>query len=171
MRKKKQTIIIASVVALLVVAVALLAWLNRPKGEIISGSIRVIHNGETLRTFTMEEIAAMPYVEVEKEIVSSSYANEAGLYRGVPLRALLGVVDESLLDGASRIISRAEDGFVTAYSAAEVAESDSVIVAYQRDGESLGTKADGGSGPFRIVIVDDEFGNRSTKYLYEIEVS
>ena len=169
--KKKQTIIIAVIVVVLLAAVVVLAVLNRPDGEFVSGSIQIVQDGQTLHTFTMEEIQDMPYVEAEKEIVSSSFANEQGLYRGVPLRALLDAVDPALLDGASRVIARAEDGMVMAYGASEVADSDSVLVAYSRDGKSLGSLDDGGSGPFRIVIVDDEFGNRSTKYLVQVEVA
>jgi DMSO/TMAO reductase YedYZ molybdopterin-dependent catalytic subunit len=167
---KRNGIIIAALVAMAGL-IGALAWLNAPKGAAVtSGDMAVTHNGETLRVYTMEDIMAMPYIEVQKEIVSSSHGNESGLFRGIPLRALLNEVDENLLINAQQIISHAEDAFVSAFSSEEVAESDSIVVVYAKDGQGLGAMGDGGSGPLRLIIQDDPFGNRSTKYLTQIEV-
>lgn len=168
--KKKNIVLIAVVMVVLVAAIAVLAYLNAPERELIAGTLTVVKDGETLATYSMEDIASLEYVEVEYEVVSSSHNNESGLYRGVPLRALLASVDESLLENSVQIVVRAEDNYVTAYSSEEVAESDSILIIYMRDGESLGTMSDGGTGPFRVLITSDEFGTRAAKYLAEIEV-
>ena len=169
--KKKNTFIILAILLVLAAAIVLLSWLNARQGlggEI--GSLTISRNGEILRVFTMDEIRAMPYIEQDQEIVSSSHQNERGVFRGVPLRALLEDADPELLQDAVTIVSRAEDAFVMAYSADEVLDSDDIFVAYSKDGNSLGTMEGGGSGPFRIIIIGDPFGNRSTRFLIEIEV-
>lgn len=168
--KKKNIIIVVIVVVVLVGAIAVLAILNAPKGEIESGTLTVVSGGETIGTFSMEELQDMEYVEVEKEIVSSSYQNDEGTFRGVPLRSIISACDENILENATQVVIRSEDAYVTAYSAEDVAESDNIFLAYSKNGESLGNKENGGVGPFRIIVTEDEFGNRCAKYVCEIEV-
>ena len=43
-------------------------------------------------------------------------------------------------------------------------------MVYEKDGAPLSSREEGGTGPLRILITDDPFGNRSTKYLAQIEV-
>ena len=168
--KKRGYIAVAVALVVLVAAVFILLKLNAPKTELLSGSISIVKDGAVIRTFTMEEITAMPYVEHFKEIVSSSSAGEKGTYRGVPLRQLLNSADESLLPASTKVIARAQDAYVTVYSSDEVSAGDGIFIAYSRDGQSLGTLEGGGTGPFRVILLDDEFGTRSVKYLSEIEI-
>ncbi len=165
--KKKHIIIILVVLA---IVIAVLAWLNRPESQLVSGKIEIIVSGETVAEYTMEDIMALPKVELEKEIVSSSGENQKGLFTGVTLRDLLEAAYPNWQEQGTMVASRAEDGYISAYDTEEVAADDNIIVAYLIDGKSLGTKEDGGVGPFRIVIRDDEFGNRSTYWLCQIEV-
>ena len=167
--KKRGTIIIISVLVLLAAAIAVLAVFNDP-GEAETGTLTVVCEGEAVRTFTMDEVMEMPYIEVYKKISSSSFQDIEGTFRGVPLRAIIDSADASLLTDATQIITRSEDAFAAAFSAEEVTESDSVFVAYSLDGKSLGTMDSGGTGPFRLIIADDEFGNRSAKYLFKVEI-
>ena len=170
MKKKRNIIIVICLLVVLAGAIAILSIINAPKGKTESGTISIVSNKETLHTFTMEEIEAMKYIELNKKIESSSYADVEGTFRGVPLHELLDQVDTSLLTGDNKIVVRSEDAFVTAFGASEVADSDDIFVAYMLDGKSLGTMKDGGMGPFRVIIQSDEFGNRSAKYVCEIEV-
>ncbi len=168
--KKRNALIIAAVVVVLAAVIAVLAILNKPKGEINSGTVTLLHAGETVKVFTSEEIEALPYAEVYKEIVSSSHDDAAGTFRGVWLHDLLDAADPSLRDGARQIVVTSEDAFVAAYTAEDVYDYDDIMLAYRMDGEPLKSKDDGGFGPFRIIILGDEFGNRSAKYVFQIEV-
>lgn len=169
-KKKKTNLLIAVLVlAMLAAAIAVLAILNRPGALPESGSVAIRRGDEVLRTYTTAELKTLPVVEVEKEIVSSSFANDEGVFRGVALRALLADagVDVAAL---TQVVVRAEDGFVSAYPADEVAADDGIFLAYAKNGEPLGDRESGGSGPLRIVVTEDEFGNRCAKYVSEIEV-
>ena len=161
---------IVIVLGALIVAAGVLWVLNQPKTPVVSGEIQVIRGEETIKAFTLEEIRAMQSVSVEKEIVSSSHANDQGTFTGVPLRALLDEADPSWRGNAVQIAARAEDGFVVAYTADEVAKDDSFLVVYEKNGQQLAAKKDGGTGPLRLIIQHDDFGNRSVKYLAQIEV-
>jgi hypothetical protein len=168
--KKRNTIIVLSLLTVLAIAIVILAVTNAPKDKPVSGTISIISNGATLRIYTMEEIGAMEYIEVYKKIESSSYADVEGTFRGISLHTLLEKVDPSLLTSGKKIVVRSEDAFVTAFSADEVSENDNIFVAYMLNNKPLGTLKDGGMGPFRIIIQNDQFGNRSAKYVCEIEV-
>ncbi|MBR6311634.1 MAG: molybdopterin-dependent oxidoreductase [Oscillospiraceae bacterium] len=167
MSKRKGVLIVIIVLVVLAAAVSVLAVLNRPGELPESGSVAVTSGGETLRVFTADELKALPYIEAQKEIVSSSFANDEGLFRGVPLRALLA---EAGAPEGAQIVVRSEDGYVTAFPADEVYDSDNIFLAYSKDGEGLGSKDKNGTGPLRIVVTDDEFGTRCAKYVSEIEV-
>lgn len=165
---KRSTLIIFFVLVVLASAVAVLAILNAPDGDIESGTITITKGGGTVRVFTMDEIVEMDYVE--KEIVSSDFKSDKDIFRGVPLRTLISNADSALIENASMIIVRTEDGLVSAFPIDEITESDSVFLAYLKNGGSLGSLENGGDGPFRIITAGDEFRNRCAKYVYEIEV-
>ncbi len=168
MKRKYRSVII--LIVLLIVGVGVFAYLNRPQGDIEKGVLSIKKNGEVLKELSMEEIKSLPKVEEKIAFSSSNNSNENAIYTGVPLRKILDSVDPQLLQNATQVITKAEDGFVSTFSVKEVTASDNIILAYAREGKALGTKENGGIGPFRIVVKTDPFGNRSTKYLNELEV-
>lgn len=158
------------IMVFLLLAVSVLLWQHSSGRNENADAIRILHNGQVLHTFTMDEIKGFNSVSIEKSIASGKGENEEGNYTGVPLSRLLDRVDPDLLKEGKQIVSRAQDGFESAYTPEEVREENNILVIYSKDGDSLGTAKDGGSGPFRIIVAGDPFGNRSTKYLNEIEV-
>ncbi len=170
MKTRRQAVIVVAVLLALGLTVAVLAQLNKSGAVVETGELAVTRDGETLRTFTMSDVKALPSVTAKKTILSSSHADEEGDFTGVPLRRLLAEVTPTLLDDATQVITRAVDGYVSALGVDEVTGGDDVLVVYAKDGESLGTDKDGGTGPFRIVILSDTYGNRCTKWLNEIEI-
>lgn len=169
MKLKKSTLVIITILAVLALLTGVLAYLNAPKD--VTAGLTVLKQGEPLGAFTLAEIKALGSVTVEKEIVSASHSNDSGAFTGVPLRALLAAADPAWQEGASTVSARAADGYVCAYTVQEVAADDSFLVVYERDGKPLREKTQGGTGPLRLIIQSDPFGNRSAKYLYQIEVN
>lgn len=154
---------------ILAVLIGVLAWANAPpSGE--GTTITIKKDGIVLKVWTLERISALPYREISKNIQSASQQDESGLYRGVALSLLLEQTGPGLPADGDQIITRAADGYTAAFSVDEVLLDGNIIVAYARDGQPLGDRADGGSGPFRIIIRDDAFGTRGTKFLTIIEV-
>lgn len=168
--KRRQVTIVVATLFALAVAVVLLAQLNRSDVAVAGGSVAVTRDGASLRSFTMAEVRALRSASAEKAIVSSSHDDEKGTFTGVPLRDLLAEVDPDLLDEAKQIVVRATDGYVSAFGVDEVRGSDDVLLVYAKDDASLGTDEDGGTGPFRIVVLSDPYGNRCTKWVNEIEI-
>ena len=165
--KRRNITVVIIVLVLLAAAIAVLTVINRPGELPESGSVVVKQNGEVLRTFDLADLQSMEYVEVQKEIVSSSYENDEGLFRGVTVSSLLEAAGVN--GGYQQAVVRSEDGFVAAFPADEIEDGD-IILVYSKNGESLGSLENGGSGPLRILAVEDDFGNRCAKYVSEIEV-
>lgn len=165
----KKSRIVVIVLIILAAAIAVLAFLNRPADLPESGVLSVTAGDAEIKSYTMEEIQKLPYVEIQKEIISSSHENDEGLFRGVPLHTLLENAGADLA-GAEQCVVQSEDGFVSAYSMEEVTESDNILLVYAKNGEALGSMDDGGTGPFRIVVTEDPFGNRCAKYVCRLEI-
>ena len=167
--KKRNIVICGAVLLVLIAAIAVLSLANRPDTGADSSVLTVKHNGETVKSYTFEQLAAMQSVTRYKAIASSSFSDEEGNWQGIPLCNLISDAGiELAADG--QITAVAADGYAMNYSAADILGSDSALLIYAKDGSGLGTMDDGGSGPFRILFMDDEFGSRSAKYVCEIDV-
>ncbi len=165
---KKKNIVLGMLI--LGVAVVILAFLNRPSVGGEPGTIRVTRNGTVIKTFSMEDIEALPVVEAEKSISSGKGEDEEGVFTGVSLQNVLNAADPTLLATCKQVITRADDGYVSIFTLGEVLEGDNILVVYAKDGEALKNAAAGGAGPFRIIVQGDAFGTRCTKYLNVLEV-
>lgn len=157
-------------ILLLFLAVAFLAFLNRPQDMAEPGTIRIMHGGELIKSFTLEELQALPRVEMEKTILSSNKPQETGVFTGTDLQEVLQAADPSLPGKCRRLVARASDGFAASYDKAELLQPENILVVYAKDGLPLENAAAGGAGPLRIVVVDDPFGNRCIKHLCELEI-
>ena len=62
------------------------------------------------------------------------------------------------------------DGYAAALSMDKVMDDDNVYLAYKRDGELLGTKTDGGNGPYQLIISKDKFSQYWVKFAYQGEL-
>jgi len=154
---------------ILAILTGVLAWANAPPPG-TDATLTIEKDGVVLKVWTLEQIRALPASEVTKNIQSASHPAESGVFRGVALYVLLEQTETDLLTGAANIITRAADGYTVSFTAGEILPDGNIIVAYARDGQPLGRLADGGTGPCRIIIRDDAFGTRGTKYLTAIEV-
>jgi DMSO/TMAO reductase YedYZ molybdopterin-dependent catalytic subunit len=162
--------IVLVVIVALAIAVIALAQANRSHVKVSTGSIAVTYDGKTIKAFTMAQVQRLPSVRVRKTIHSSSHPTETGTFTGVLLRTLIDAADSALLHSATQIVTRGSDGFVSVLDPSEVSKGDHVLLAYAEDGRSLGTSRNGGTGPFRIIVVTDTWGNRDTKWVNEIQI-
>lgn len=161
------------VLVILVVIVAVTAMLNREGlGEKVASQANALlyvkaDGAETEVDFaTIQELPEKEFAAVLKR---SGKPPVDVTYTGVQLHDILEKLQVQTED-KTQVITKAVDGYTVALSMAEVLEDDNVYIVYQRDGEDLGTKEDGGSGPYQVVIRQDQFGQRWNKYLMEIEL-
>ena len=90
-------------------------------------------------------------------------------YTGVELKDILNYFNIEL-DNKKAVILTGVDGYSVAYSIDDVLKDENIFVAYMEDGKYLGTRKDGGRGPYESIVVSDQFSFRRCKWLIEIEV-
>ena len=162
--KNIKWILIALIAFTIVFAVINIKGLNKD-----TNTLTISVNGEAVHQYKLSEIKQMEAIILDKTIVSAKHNDESGEFKGVLLKDILNQVDENLLKDHSRVLTKAEDGFTSAFYSDEIEEEGNVLVVYEKDGEDLGTREAKGTGPLRIIVKNDEFGNRSTKYLNNID--
>ncbi|MDR0596713.1 MAG: molybdopterin-dependent oxidoreductase [Clostridiales Family XIII bacterium] len=172
----KQTIIIIVIIAALAAGLAVFAALNRQASDSgvgavgSAGTFTVIADGGALKSFTIDELKNYEPITVEKELVSGKHDDESGAFTGVPLESILDTAAAGWRDKYTEFTFRAEDGFVSSVFKSDIEKGENVIVAYEQDGKAIPGKADGGKGPLRVIVVADEFGNRSTQMVVSVEL-
>ena len=159
----KFIIILAVVLAVLV---AVCAWVNHRNtdGETDGTSLSLCVDGKQVAEYSISELMDMDEVTEHAELQSAKEDDESGDFTGVLLEDLL---EESDIDAedCKAIILSAGDGYS---SAADKDETDRIIIAYSKDGDTLGYYTRGGTGPLRAIFCEDTYGNRSVKYLTKI---
>jgi DMSO/TMAO reductase YedYZ molybdopterin-dependent catalytic subunit len=169
---KKQNLLIVVILVVLVALIAVVSVVNRGMTQAPGDgfALSITSGGETLREYTLEDIQAFPFSEAEKTISSGKQEDESGVFKGVPLEALLADVDPGWAEKYTEFVFHASDGFTAAVFLSDILKGENVIVVYEKDGQPLKSGDEGGKGPLRIVVVDDPFGNRSAYLLTSIEV-
>ena len=168
--KNKKSLVVIIVILLLGAAVAVLAILNRPSQTLDAEKIAVLADGETVAVLEAEQLASLTAAEFSKELVSANHDNQGGVWTGVPLCELLDSVIPDWQERYATVCARAEDNYLTSFSKEEVLAADDIYVCWMLDGEPLGSKAAGGTGPFRIIVRNDEFAVRCASWLCRLEL-
>lgn len=166
---------VIATVALLAIIVAVLAFVNRQNmkitgAEAVKGTL-LVSNGQIEKKLDFQDIEAMNPVEFKAVQDTSKSGPEEHAFKGVLLKDVIaGVFSEDELKKASKVIVKAIDGYTVALSPEEVMEQGNVYLAFEKDGKPLGTKAEGGSGPYQIIITKDQFSQRWCKFVTEVSV-
>lgn len=169
---KRTAVIIAAAILILLTACIILVRLNNSgaAADAESGRITVIAGGEKAAVFELQDLQAMKRVDIKKHIASGSGDDEDGVFSGVDLKDVIEAAGVTLTGDEKSIAVKSEDGYTTAFDADEVMADDCVLLVYEKDGELLKGRSEGGNGPFRIIAVDDAFGTRCAKYVNAIEI-
>jgi hypothetical protein len=161
------------IVLILAVAVGVTAWLNRgdleEKKRSQEDAVLLLAYGDDEIELTFADILDLPQNEFDAVLRSSGKAPVDTSYNGVELQSILAANGIDLATVA-QVITVSVDGYTVALTGAEVRIADNVYIVFERDGNDLGTRESGGSGPYQLVIRQDEFGQRWNKYLMRLEV-
>lgn len=168
----KQGKIITVILIVLAVLVAGLVYANKgdleEKRALNNEAVFVVLEGEKeIKSYNMSEIAALGDTTFEANLKSSGKDPEAHTYTGVLLKAILEDAGLDVGTGGNAIVS-AIDGYVVGVTNDKLAEEDNVYLCYIRDGELIGTREEGGDGPYQLIISKDQFSQYWCKYAYSV---
>ena len=172
--KKRNIIIIVAVVAALAIVVGVLAFLNAgnaaEKRILEEEAIIIVKSGGSeLGRIDMGLINDIGPVDFTANLDTSDSEPEEHLYSGVLLNDTLSALGIDT-GNYSTVIAKAIDGYNVAFDVSEVREEDNIYLAIMRDGEPLGTKSGGGSGPYQVIVRKDTFSQRWCKFVIELEL-
>ena len=131
--------------------------------------IRVTAYGTSVE-YNMEHVRALPSAEFQAILRDSAAHLEANFYTGALLKDLLLAQGVDLNAVVSVSISGA-DGYAAAFDREEILRENGVYLVYARDMQLLGTRENGGTGPYQIIVREgDIFAQRWCKHVALIEV-
>jgi len=173
--KKRNIIIISTVSIILLIIVAVFAFLNagnvREKKNLEeSKTISIKSGGIEIRKIDMEFIKSAGEKDFSAIMDTSDSEPQEHYYTGVPLKNALQKAGVDI--GDYKMFSvKAIDGYVVAFNKEEIADDDNIYIVYKENGKDLGTKSSGGRGPYQVIVRKDQFSMRWCKYVVEIELS
>jgi len=155
----------------LVLIIIVFAWLNRgsilAKKAVQDSESFSINAGGQSYTVAMDSISALNPQEIDGNYTPSGKTASVRQYMGVPLKSIF---DSLHIDysNAGSVSFTAVDGYASAISAAEALDEGNCFIVFEENGKPLGTEANGGSGPFMMILAKDQYSQRWCKFLMEI---
>ncbi|MCL2201182.1 MAG: hypothetical protein FWB75_04390 [Oscillospiraceae bacterium] len=162
----KGTIAMIAAFAVLVAVVAVTAILNR---EAIEERMELQEAGEFLVTIGDEthSVSLGDLLNLSPVEVTSSPRGELRTFTGVPLVRILDFLSIDFSQTRT-IVFTSLDGFATALGIEEAVDETNTFIVFEEDGQPLGTREEGGRGPYMVVVALDPFPNRWARYLMEV---
>jgi len=171
----KNTKIVTAVIIVLTLTAAIFAIFNQ---DYIAGKKAMQDSG----TFIITAIDGSRYIVATDDILSldpqAINANYKPSRNNVPTqKQFTGVSLKSVFDhfGVDYSIAKsvgftAADGYASALPIADALDEENCFIVFEEEGEPLGTKENGGNGPFMMILANDQFSQRWCKFLLEIEL-
>ena len=170
----------AGVAAALLIATALLAWLNRgaavERMRVASGAdndadgvgVSVIAGGER-KLITAQDFELIGPSGVSADYKTNLLPAVRKEYTGVSLKSALDYLGVGYSDAKS-VSFTAEDGYISAVPIADALDAQNCYIVFGESGKPLETMASGGPGPYMAIFAKDRYSQRWCKYLIEITV-
>lgn len=169
---KKSTMMITGIMVFLVLVVGITAYLNQENAARKTNDdaiFTIYEDGQQIAAYNMVEIQAMGEESFQAHLKTNGKDPISYTYTGVLLKTILEKAEVSL-QGKTSVIVSAIDGYVVSVSMDKVMADDNVYLAYMRESELIGTREDGGKGPYQMIIRKDPFSQYWCKYAYSAEL-
>lgn len=164
----KNTKILVSIILILVIISVIAIMMNKDnvitKKQLNDNAVFILmDNGEEIASYNMTEIQAIGEVDFTATLDSSDTDPENFQYSGVLLKNIFLNAGISI-EGRDSVIVSAVDGYTVAIGIEKFMAEDNVYLAYKKEGQLIGTKEDGGKGPYQMIISKDQFSQFWCKY-------
>ncbi len=164
---KNTKLVLVLIIALVVAAIPLYIYTRPPQMQ--DGSLQINGQVNNPVNITFSQLQTYSSTTIRATLSSSGHASSNGVfnYTGITLSTLLE--QAGVLSNATSVFVQASDGYGTTMSIQD-AMKQNTLIAYQKDGNPLTLLKDGGEGPIRLIIGDDEFAQRWVRGVVSIEV-
>lgn len=170
----KNTKILLSVILLLVLISAIAIMMNKDnveaKKELNDNAIFILMDkGEEIASYNMTEIQNIGEADFTATLDTSNSDPEDFQYTGVLLKNIFQHAGISL-EGKESVIISAVDGYTVALPMDKFMENGNVYIAYKKEGSLIGTREEGGKGPYQMIISKDQFSQFWCKYAISADI-
>ena len=160
--------------AVLLVAVAVLAFLNRGDAELRQAleenrEFRILVEGEYVATVGLQTLLDLNPQEFTTTYATSITTPRETTLRGVELRLLLDYLGVDTSDAEYYIVTGL-DSYYSPLTREEVKKEETVYICFAMDGAILKPQSEGGLGPFLLVIRGEHFAQRWCKYVESVDI-
>ncbi len=171
---KKDRIIIGSILGVLITIITVIVIANNGqnaiKAQLNNDAIfKVLENGKEVKSYNMQEIKDMGETTFDANLKTSGNEPIKQTYTGVALNTIVENAGIKVSDSSVAIVS-AIDGYSVAVTMDKFKAEDNVYLAYICEGELIGTREEGGKGPYQMVISKDPFSQYWCKYAYSVDI-
>lgn len=168
--KSKDRLAIGIIVLFGLAMVALGAVNSCATDQKLEGALEIYLNGEKVATMSSTDLSALKSSTFKAVIRSSSEGTSEAEFTGVLVYDIATKAVPGIADGFKAIIVKAEDGYQTVLSKDEALLKDNAYICFLMNGAPIKGKLQKGHGPLRLIIRNDEFGQRWVKYVNRIEI-
>ena len=156
------------IIGLLIVISTIAIVMNKEdveeKSELNENAIFIIMEDDVeIASYNMSQIKEIGEKSIVATLDTSTSEPEDFEYTGVLLKNVFTHAGVSLVDKEAVIVA-AVDGYTIAISMEKLMDEDNVYIVYKKEGELLGTREEGGKGPYQIIIIKDQFSQYWCKY-------
>ncbi len=160
-------IIIIIIMAILAVIIGTFAYLNAKGGIIEEGKIKLRAGNTVLGEITIADVKKLSAVN-KKLVINSTSGLSKHEFTGTPLLEVLNHIDPEIVERYKKVYTKGTDNYVSGVNMEEVVEKNNVYLIYADYGKPLPNKTGTGE-TMRIIILNDQFGQRFTNYLGELQ--
>ncbi len=164
---KKETKIIIAILVALLIGTVVLYFLNRPNTAVSEDEMFVVLVWEESYEVNQAVLDEIGMQDIEANYDSSNTDGEIRNFAGVTFQQLMEHfgIDTSAY---SSVTFKAIDSYTSGVDMAKAMDPQQCVIVSQEEGEPLGDKQSGGSGPFMMVLPQDQFSQQWCKYLAEV---
>lgn len=161
--------IVTVCIVVLLSLTTVLAYLHQQENKDLREDYLRIYIGDSQKAkLTVDDLSMYPKVHKNME-VNTSKGLEKHKYTGVPLLAIINGIDSGWVSEYKQIIAVGADGYTSSLKMEEVLVPDNVYIVFEDNGKKI-KKMNGDEGSMQIIICEDAFGQRFTKYLVKLEL-
>ena len=171
MSRNTKIVVITS--AALVIAAAVLAWLNMgnvaERRALQESGTFIVEAGGGQYAVSISDLEAIGPRVIEANYKTNLMPAVPKQYTGVSLANLLEYLGADITD-AGNVRFFAADGYVSVAPAADALDGEKCFIVYMESGNPLGTMESGGMGPYMAIFINDLYSQRWCKYLLNVTV-
>lgn len=165
---QKQYKFVGVIMLFLAIIIGVFAILNLQGEKPIEGLLQIKVEKSVIATLDIDAVKQLPVVK-KKVVINSTQGLSKHEFTCTPLAAVFNEIDPEIVSQYQKVITKGVDNYTSVVEMAEVLEEDNVYLVYGDQGNPLKMKS-GKEGAMQIIVLYDEFGQRFTNFLVELQL-